>query len=94
MTIGLSPQVGDIAGWVKPILPKGTFAVAVVNMGNYGRPTYFTKAISEFGLHHPNGYKLTETFDGKSMGPFNLTDHITLNLVPTGMFLATAIPIQ
>ncbi|KAL5011921.1 hypothetical protein ScPMuIL_010472 [Solemya velum] len=85
-------KVGDLAGWTKPILPKGSYAIAVVNMGHYGEPLYFRRPLKDFGLSNPTGYNLTETFDGGQMGYFNISDQLTLNLEPTGIFLVTAIP--
>ena len=79
--------------WTKPILPKGSMAIAVLYTeqgGNYIRVKY---PLSRFGLSQGT-YNLQEVFDGYSLGQHNLTSVISFNVNPTGIFMFTAKPVS
>lgn len=84
---------GKLQVWTRPILPEGTTAVAVVNIGEGGPSvkTYFPLAM--YGLQ-ANDYDLTEAFDGYSLGRHNLTSVVTFNVNPTGIFMFIAKPVS
>lgn len=83
----------SIQVWTKPILPKGSLAVAVlytVQGGNYIRVKY---PLSAFGLSQ-GSYDLQEVFDGDNLGRYNATSVISFNVNPTGIFMFTAKPVM
>jgi hypothetical protein len=76
--------------WTKPIQPDGTFAFAVLNTGEVGRPTKVDMTFDEIGLMAENGYNVTEAFSGKYLGnyPFNAT--FVVHVCPSCVFLGVA----
>ncbi|XP_041357994.1 uncharacterized protein LOC121374921 [Gigantopelta aegis] len=80
--------------WTKPILPKGSLAVAVVNGNNKGVPRKAVIQLKELGLTNPSGYNVTETFDGTALGLFRPLDKLTVEANPSGIYLFTAVPIN
>jgi hypothetical protein len=45
-------------------------------------------------LKDESGYTLTDVFTLQQYGPYNLTDRLTIQIHPTSMFLAIAIPVS
>ena len=84
---------GNLQVWTRPILPEGTTAVAVVNIGEGGPSvkTYFPLVM--YGLQ-ANDYDLTEAFDGYSLGRHNLSSVVTFKVNPTGIFMFIAKPVS
>lgn len=83
-------KTGDIQLWTKPILPEGSFAFAVLNMGNGGTPNKVSTKLSDLGFNNPSGYNVTEVFDAKPLGVFKPTDYFTCIVNPTGVFFGKA----
>ena len=50
--------------------------------------------LTKLGLNNGKGYNVTETFDGKYLGTYYPKDSINCLVNPTGVFMATATPIQ
>jgi len=86
-------QIGNVEVWTKPILPSGSYAFALVNMGN-ATPTKVSVVLSDLGLQGISGYNVTEVFDGKYLGLFKPSSKLEVDVNPTGVFFAqaTAIP--
>ena len=85
-------QIGDVEVWTKPILPFGSYALALVNMGN-ATPTKISVILSDFGLPGISGYNVTEVFDGTYLGLFKLSSKLEVYVNPTGVFFAQAIAV-
>ena len=84
--------IGNVEGWLRPLSPKGKYAVGILNGSIYGEPQHINKTIKELGLKDESGYTLTDVFTLQQYGPYNLTDRLTIQIHPTNMFLAIAIP--
>ncbi|KAK3597113.1 hypothetical protein CHS0354_021221 [Potamilus streckersoni] len=80
----------NIQVWTRPILPKGSVAVVLVNLGSGGSPAQVTLPLNTIGLTYPMGYRFTETFDGGNLGQYKPADTFTCFVNPTGVFMFTA----
>ena len=87
-------QIGNVEGWLRPLSPKGKYAVGILNGSIYGEPQHINKTIKELGLKDESGYTLTDVFTLQQYGPYNLTDRLTIQIHPTSIFLAIAIPVS
>ncbi|CAG2220899.1 NAGA [Mytilus edulis] len=86
-------QMGDVQVWTKPILPKGSKAVAVVYTvqgGNFIRVKY---PLEFYGLD-AGDYHLTEVFEGHDLGQHNKSSIISFTVNPTGIYMFTAKPVN
>ncbi|XP_064606127.1 LOW QUALITY PROTEIN: alpha-N-acetylgalactosaminidase-like [Liolophura sinensis] len=83
---------GAIEVWARPILPHGSVAFAVLSKSTGGTPTTMGLTLKSLGLSHKQGYNVTEAFDGFAVGMFRPKDTITIQVDPTGVFLAVAKP--
>nr|KAG5711605.1 hypothetical protein BaRGS_016787 [Batillaria attramentaria] len=57
----------NVEFWRRQIMPVGSYAIALVNYGTAGGPTRMEVTLSNFGLDSPNGYNVTDAFDGTSV---------------------------
>lgn len=85
-------QEGAIEVWARPILPNGSVAFAVLSKSTAGTPTTVGLTLQSLGLTNAQGYNVTEAFEGVAVGMFRPKDTITLQVDPTGVFLAVAKP--
>lgn len=79
--------------WTKPILPKGSKAIAVVYTvqgGNFIRVKY---PLEFYGLD-AGEYHLTEVFEGHDLGQHNKSSIISFTVNPTGIYMFTAKPVN
>lgn len=86
--------IGYVEGWLRPLSPKGKYAVGILNGSIYGELQHVNKTIKELGLTDNSGYNLTDVFTGQHYGPYQLTDRLLLQLRPTSLFLAVATPLS
>lgn len=94
LNILFSTQVpGSISVWLKPLSVKDSFAVAVLNKDNQGKPTRFIISLGDIGLTNVNGYNVTEVFDNRPLGQYRLTQDLILDVDPTGVFLMKVLPL-
>lgn len=70
----------------------GKFAIAAINFGVAGTPSKVKLTCEELGLTNDGGYNITETFEDKFFGHFALKDTFTVDIDPSGVFLATFVP--
>lgn len=77
--------------WSKPVLPKGSFAIAFLNLHSGGGPRKVTVPCTKLGLTNSGGYNVTETFDGQSLGVYKPQDDFTGWVNPSGVLLITAV---
>jgi len=83
-------QTGDIEFWTRPILPSGSHAFAVVNLG-VAVPKKVTLRLSHIGLESESGYNVTEVFDGKFVGVYKPDSVFSLRVNPSGVFFGKAL---
>ncbi|XP_046375047.2 alpha-N-acetylgalactosaminidase-like isoform X2 [Haliotis rufescens] len=86
-------KASTIQVWLKPLAVNGTLAVAILNTDNQGEPAKITLNPKQIGALSPNGVNITETFDNIYVGAFKPTETFTLSINPTGIFLATVVPL-
>jgi len=82
-------QQGDIEIWTRPIIPTGSYAFALLNLGT-ATPTKVSFVISDLGFHNTAGYNVTEVFDSKYIGLFKPTSRLTMSVNPSGVFFGKA----
>lgn len=81
--------------WLKPLYPKGNYAVAVLNYGSYGMPLVLNKTISDLGLPASSeaSYKMTDVYTGKTYGPYSVMDRLILSIPACSIFMVIAEPV-
>ncbi|XP_060065186.1 alpha-N-acetylgalactosaminidase-like [Ylistrum balloti] len=84
---------GVVTGWVKPLMKKGSYAIALLNGSAYGMPAPINITLNDLGLNNEGGYNITETFEGKFLGPYKLREPILLKIHAHDTFLATVVPL-
>ncbi|XP_067663987.1 alpha-N-acetylgalactosaminidase-like isoform X2 [Haliotis asinina] len=87
-------EAGPIQVWLKPLAVNGTYAVAILNTDNQGMPTKVTLTPAQIGVPNPNGINITETFDNVHVGAFKPGQNFTIPINPTGIFLASVVPLS
>lgn len=85
-------QEGNIDIWTRPILPKGSFAIAVLSIGEATVIKVSVKC-SDLGLTSPGGYNIIEVFTGSLIGSFKPQDSLNVSVVPSGVFFGSAMPL-
>ncbi|XP_059164298.1 alpha-N-acetylgalactosaminidase-like isoform X2 [Physella acuta] len=83
---------GSISVWVKK-LSTGSLAIGVLNKNNEGTPVPFKTSFADLGFSNKNGYSLTEVFENKPIGKYQLTQQFVIYVEPTSCFLMTATPL-
>jgi len=86
-----------ISVWVKPILPAGSVAVAVLNRATSSGPRLFNFTLADLAPPSSSSsavsrYRVTEVFDGRFIGVFKPTHRIGVRVNPSGVYLLTAVP--
>lgn len=84
---------GMVSGWARPLVKKGSYAIAILNGSSYGMPAPINATLQYFGLTNQDGYNITDAFDGLSLGPHKLTQPILLKLPAHDTFLGTVVPL-
>ena len=80
-----------ISIWTRPVVPKGSYAIAVLNTVESGSPVKVTFTLADIGI--PQGtYDITEVFEDKDIGQFRSSDQFSCRVDPTGVFLMKAKP--
>jgi len=78
---------------VKPILPAGSVAVAVLNRSSFNGPLMYNFSLGEVAPNPSvSRYRVTEVFDGRFLGIFKPTHRINVPVNPTGVYLVSAVP--
>lgn len=85
---------GKLQIWNRPVMPRGSFAVAVLYVKESGYPYRVSWNLRTLGLTSPAGYNFTEVFDGQHLGYFKPSDNFTCRVNPSGLYLirATKLP--
>lgn len=79
---------------MKEIQPIGSYAFAFVNFNTNGVPQKLSFTLKYLQFTDPAGYNITETFTGKFLGIYKLTAVFSTSVNPTGIFMATAVPVS
>ncbi|XP_041359889.1 alpha-N-acetylgalactosaminidase-like [Gigantopelta aegis] len=82
-------ELSNIQIWNRPILPKGSYAIVVLNRGEGGSAARISVKGQQLGLNDPKGYALVNVFDGSSMGYLTPTGSLELSINPTGVVMFT-----
>ncbi|KAK7097343.1 alpha-N-acetylgalactosaminidase-like [Littorina saxatilis] len=91
---GTQLLAGDMQVWMRPISPKGSFALAFLNfLINGGGPKQVETKLTELGLTGAGSYNITEGFTGKFIGLFKPSSTLTVRVNPSGVFLVVARPV-
>lgn len=74
-------------------MPRGSVAIAIVNMRQDGYPRFITLPATKLGLRDEAGYQVTEVFDGGAYGLLRPGQNISCRVNPTGIMLFKAVPL-
>ncbi|KAJ8298167.1 hypothetical protein KUTeg_024698 [Tegillarca granosa] len=85
---------GTLEYWTRPLMSNGSYAIAILNTSDYGMSRHINCTLKDFKLPSANSYLITDIFGGENLGKFGLSDRIVLQLHPTDIFLATAVPMS
>jgi len=83
-------QYGDVELWTRPILPAGSQAFVVLNLGA-NVPQKVAVKLTDLGLNRAAQYNVTEVFDDKFIGTFKPDDELTVVVNPSGVFFGKAV---
>ena len=90
----LDPNAFWIQVWSKPILPSGSFAIAIVNERPYYHGDHVVFTLEKIGIKHATGnFNLTDVFTGKPMGQFNSSSVIDIKVDVMDVFLGRLTPV-
>ena len=76
--------------WTRPVLPRGSFAVAFLYTEGFGYPIKVSVTFRELGLTNTNGYHVVEAFDGVDLKTYKPDDRFICRVNPTGVYLIRA----
>ena len=85
---------GMLQFWVKPILPRGSYAIAVLYLKQSGYPIRASANLADLGLYKSSRYRFSEVFDGHDIGIFTRNDNITCHVTPPGIVLLKAVAVK
>lgn len=85
---------GQVYIWRKPIMPRGSFAIALKYTNIAGGPTKITIKLQDLGLTTAAAYKFTDVFTGKDLGTVKPWYTYNCEVNPTGVLFihAQALP--
>ncbi|XP_059150953.1 alpha-N-acetylgalactosaminidase-like [Physella acuta] len=79
-------QANGIQGWIRPVLPIGSYAVAVLNVNDGGSATPVTISLATFGVTDIGRYNFTEVFTGGFIGLFSTNDQVVIKVDVSSVF--------
>lgn len=79
--------IGQVLIWRKPILPKGSFAVAIFYTEISGGPTKVSETLVSLGLTSAPVYNVTESFSGLNYGLHKPWHTLDCEVNPNGALL-------
>ncbi|ESO09162.1 hypothetical protein HELRODRAFT_74316 [Helobdella robusta] len=86
-------QSGSISVWQKPVLPRGSIAIAIMSTANNGNPILTEYSLSSLPTVRPDQiYEIFEVFEMKSLGLFMPYQIIKVYVEATGVVLLKAVP--
>jgi len=80
--------------WTKPILPRGSIAVAVVYLKQSGYPLETSAKLRDLGIYEAARYRFTEVFDDLEIGILTPHENITCRVDPPAIVLMKAVPLN
>ena len=81
----LFQQKDQIRIWRKPILPKGSFALALMYENISGGPHKVSVKLQDIGFTTAAAYNFTEVFTGEHMGVYKPWYTLDCEVEPTGV---------
>ncbi|CAL1543439.1 unnamed protein product [Lymnaea stagnalis] len=79
-------QVGSVQVWLRPVLPKGSYAIALLNENQGGYYTSVTISLGDLGVTDNAVYKLTEVFSGNYIGTYGIKDEVVIKVDVSSVF--------
>ncbi|XP_059150940.1 alpha-N-acetylgalactosaminidase-like isoform X2 [Physella acuta] len=79
-------QINGIQVWLRPVLPLGSYAVAVLNEYQGGAHTRVSISLADLGVTENAVYNLTEVFSGNLIGKFGLKDEVVIKVDVSSVF--------
>ncbi|KAH9496010.1 hypothetical protein Btru_014898 [Bulinus truncatus] len=79
---------GGIQIWLRPVLPAGSYAMAILNLNNGGYPSTVSVSLAKLGVTGNDHYYLNEVFSGLYLGGFNVNDSYTVKVDVSSVFFA------
>lgn len=87
-------KLSDVHAWRKPILPDGSFAIALYYTNIAGGPSRVSVRLADIGLTTSARYQVTEAFSGRSYGIMKPWYTLNCEVNPSGtllfLFIATS----
>ena len=86
--------MGQVQIWMKPVKPKGSFALALIYTNISGGPSKVSVKLMDLGMHTASSYNFTEVFEGRHIGVYKPWYTFNAEVNPTGVLFikATATP--
>jgi len=86
------PQ-GDTQVWVKPIMPQGSYAIAVLNKADNHHGSTVTFTFKDLGIDtQGKKFAMTEIFEGKAAGTYDVSSTFSVYVDVSSVYFAKLVP--
>ncbi|CAL1543440.1 unnamed protein product [Lymnaea stagnalis] len=79
-------QANSIQIWLKPVLPQGSYAIAILNDDDGGYLTTVTVSLADLGVTGNAQYYLNEVYSGLYLGAFNTQEKAVFKVDVSSVF--------
>jgi len=85
----------DVTIWTKQLAKpiKGSVAIGILNLWWKGMAWEISMSLGELGLTNPKGYNLTDAWEGKPLGSFDIKQQFNVTVFPSSLQLWIAQPL-
>jgi hypothetical protein len=84
-------KLGDVEIWTRPVTPDGSYAFALLNLGDSVPTNVTVKLATGLLFTSGSGYNITEVFDGHFVGVFKPSSSLSVMVNPNGVFFGKAL---
>ena len=87
-------QAGQVKVWLRPIIPRGSFAIVLLYTNVSGGPSKVTFKLQDVGMTTAAAYNFTEVYSGTHIGFYKPWHTFNCEVNPTGVLFiqATVVP--
>ncbi|GFO25660.1 alpha-n-acetylgalactosaminidase-like, partial [Plakobranchus ocellatus] len=80
-------QKNSLEGWLRPVTPEGSYAVAVLNLSAGGDAVPVNVSLASLGVKGQDSFNVTEVFSAKLVGKVTVQQNLTFSLDTNSVLL-------
>ncbi|GFO15041.1 alpha-n-acetylgalactosaminidase-like [Plakobranchus ocellatus] len=80
-------QKNGLEGWLRPVTPEGSYAVAVLNLSAGGDAVPVNVSLASLGVKGQDSFNVTEVFSGELVGNATVQQNLTFSLDTNSVLL-------